>query len=45
MLEVKASCLAVEAGKSIVIERESVITEADRGGISIIAIQDPKDIA
>jgi UDP-2,3-diacylglucosamine hydrolase len=45
MLEVKASCLAVEAGKTIVIERESVITEADRAGISIIALQDLKDLA
>jgi DUF1009 family protein len=45
LLEVKASCLAVEAGKTIVIERESVIAEADRAGISIIALQDLKDLA
>jgi hypothetical protein len=45
MVEVKASCLAVEAGKTIIIERETVIHEADRAGISIIALTDPKDLA
>jgi len=45
MIEVKASCLAVEAGKTIVIERETVIADADRAGITIIALQDLKDIA
>jgi DUF1009 family protein len=45
MLEVKACCLAVEAGKTVVIDRESVLTEADRAGISIIALQDMKDLA
>jgi DUF1009 family protein len=43
--EVKASCLAIEAGKTIIIDRETVIQEADRAGITIIAARDPKDIA
>jgi DUF1009 family protein len=45
MKEVKASCLAIEAGKTIIIERETVIHEADRAGITIIAVTDPKDLA
>jgi len=45
MEEVKASCLAIEAGKTIIIERETVIHEADRAGITIIAVTDPKDLA
>jgi DUF1009 family protein len=45
MKEVKASCLAIEAGKTIIIERETVIHEADRAGITIIAVTEPKDLA
>jgi len=45
MEAVKASCLAIEAGKTIIIERETVIHEADRAGITIIAVTDPKDLA
>ncbi len=45
MEQVKATCLAVEAGKTIVIDREAVVRLADRAGISIIALDDPKDIA
>ncbi len=45
MEDVKATCLAVEAGKTIILERETVIHEADRAGITIIAVQDPKDLA
>jgi DUF1009 family protein len=44
MEEVKASCLTIEAGKTIIIERETVIHEANRAGITIIAEQDPKDL-
>jgi DUF1009 family protein len=44
MEEVKASCLAVEAGKTIIIEREKVIFNAERAGISIVAINGPKDL-
>jgi hypothetical protein len=44
MEQVKASCLAVEAGRTIVIEREEVVRCAERAGIAIIALNDPKDI-
>ncbi len=37
MHEVKASCLAIEAGKTIILNREAVIAEADRTGIAILA--------
>jgi DUF1009 family protein len=40
MLEVKASCLAVEAGKTILFERDQVIRDADRAGISLVAMED-----
>ncbi len=39
MLEVNASCLAVEAGKTIIFDRETVAAEADRAGIAVVAIQ------
>ena len=39
MQEVNASCLAVEAGKTIIFEREAVRDEADRAGIAIVAMQ------
>jgi DUF1009 family protein len=39
MREVDASCLAVEAGKTIVIDREEVVEAADRAGIAIVAMQ------
>ncbi len=45
MQEVKASCLAIEADKTIIIERETVIHDADRAGITIVAARDPKDVA
>lgn len=35
--EVKASCLALEAGKTIILDRDQVISEADRAGICIVA--------
>ncbi|MFA5072404.1 MAG: UDP-2,3-diacylglucosamine diphosphatase LpxI [Nitrospirota bacterium] len=40
MESVKASCLAIEAGKTIIIDRETVIQNANKAGISIIALQD-----
>lgn len=43
MTEVKASCLAIEAGKTIIIEREAVIADADKAGIAIVAIQNQAD--
>lgn len=36
MEEVKASCLAIEAGKTIIIDREAVVSQADRAGIAIV---------
>jgi len=45
MEQVKASCLAIEAGKTIIIEREQVVQEADRAGITIVALDDPKDLS
>ncbi len=45
MEQVKASCLAIEAGKTILIERETLVREAERAGIAIMAIRDPGDIA
>jgi DUF1009 family protein len=45
MEQEKASCLAVEAGKTIIIEREALIRDADRAGIAVIAINDPGDLA
>jgi UDP-2,3-diacylglucosamine hydrolase len=45
MEQVKAACLAVEAGKTIIIERDKVIHEADRAGISIVALDDPEGLA
>lgn len=44
MTEVKASCLTVEAGKTIIMDREAVINDADRAGITIVAVRDPKDV-
>jgi DUF1009 family protein len=37
MQEVNAACLAIEAGRTIIIDRESVQVEADRAGIAIVA--------
>jgi len=37
--KVKASTLAIEAGRSIVLEREKVIEEANKIGISITAVE------
>ena len=43
MSEVKATCLAVEANKTIIIDREIVVRDAEQAGITIIAIIDQKD--
>jgi UDP-2,3-diacylglucosamine hydrolase len=40
MEEVKASCLAIEAGKTIMIQRDSLIARADQAGIAIIALDE-----
>jgi DUF1009 family protein len=39
MQEVKASCLAVEAGKTIIFDRETIAAEADRAGIALVAVE------
>jgi DUF1009 family protein len=40
MKEVKASCLAVEAGKTIILDREAVLKEADKAGIAIVGVDE-----
>ena len=40
MKEVKASCLGVEAGKTIILDRESVLKEADKAGIAIVGVEE-----
>jgi DUF1009 family protein len=45
LVEVSASCLAIETGKTIILDRDTVITNADRAGIAIVAVRDPTDIA
>lgn len=40
MAEVNASCLAVEAGKTIILERDAVVKEADSLGIAIVGIEE-----
>ncbi len=37
MRDVKAACLAIEAGKTIVLDREALLSEADRAGIAVVA--------
>ena len=38
MQEVKAACLAIEAGKTIMIKKEALIALADQAGIAIVAL-------
>ncbi len=38
MQEVKASCLAIEAGKTIIFDQKAIAAEADRSGIAIVAV-------
>ena len=40
MLEVKARVLAVESGKSIIIDKEKLIKEAEKVGIAIVGVSD-----
>lgn len=40
MREVKASCLAIEGGKTIMIQRDAVINEANKAGIAIVALDE-----
>ena len=41
MQEVKATCLAVEAGKTLLFDRDDVIAEAERAGISVVGVASP----
>ena len=45
MEHVKATCLAIEAGKTIIIDREAVVHEADHAGIAVVAIQKAQEKA
>jgi UDP-2,3-diacylglucosamine hydrolase len=38
MQEVKAACLAIEAGKTIMIQKETLLERADQAGIAIVAL-------
>jgi len=38
MREVKASCLAIEADRTIMIQREAVLSEANAAGVAIVAL-------
>ncbi len=44
MAQVKAVCLAIEAGKTIILDRETLLQAADRAGISIIAVQNEQGV-
>ncbi len=41
MEEVKASVLAVEAGKTLLFEKAAMVRRADEAGISIVSMEDP----
>jgi len=40
MIEVNARVLAIEAGKSILLQRKKIIKEADEAGISIVGYKE-----
>lgn len=40
MQEVKAACLAVEASKTIMIQKEALLREADAAGIAVVALDE-----
>ena len=40
MIEVNARVLAIEAGKSILLQRKKIIKEADEAGISVVGYKD-----
>jgi len=43
MEEVQASCLAIEAGKTIIIDRDDVVHDANKAGIAIVAITNERE--
>lgn len=44
MKKVGASALALEAGKSLIFDREKVVEEANRAGIAVIGLKNPEDV-
>lgn len=44
MKKAGASVLAVEAGKTLIFDREEMIEEANRAGISIVGLKNPEDV-
>jgi len=40
LLEVKAACLAIEAGKTIMLQKDDVLARADQAGIAIVALDE-----
>lgn len=38
MKEIKASCLAIRAGKTLILDKDAFLSEADAAGISVVAI-------
>jgi DUF1009 family protein len=43
MASVKASVLAVEAGRSVLLDREMTLRKADRAGIAIVGLSGTSD--
>ena len=43
LASVKGSVLAVEAGQSLLFDREAMIAAADRAGIAVVGVQEDKD--
>ncbi|HEB73679.1 MAG TPA: DUF1009 domain-containing protein, partial [Candidatus Desulfofervidus auxilii] len=41
MQEVKASALAIEAGKTLMFDREKMLDAADKAGISVVSLRWP----
>ncbi|MCX7822032.1 MAG: UDP-2,3-diacylglucosamine diphosphatase LpxI [Syntrophobacterales bacterium] len=44
MKKVDAKVLAIEAGKTLIFDKDAMIKEADSGGIAIVALKNPEDI-
>jgi len=40
LLEVKAACLAIEAGKTIMLQKDDVLARADQAGFAIVALDE-----
>jgi len=44
MASVKATALAVEAGKSVLLDRQEMIQQADRAGIAVVGLADGREL-